>query len=111
LLSTYSGEETGVIIEPKIFGNVCLTAHPLGCARQVQEQVRYVEARPALKSPRSVLVVGSSNGYGLAVAELWRRVTTENLGQLSDIQGFREEYLRYHGFGVPGVDYTQEVEP
>jgi enoyl-[acyl-carrier protein] reductase/trans-2-enoyl-CoA reductase (NAD+) len=55
-----------MIVEPKIFNNVCLTAHPLGCARQVQEQIDYVRSRGPLPGPRRALVIGSSNGYGLA---------------------------------------------
>jgi enoyl-[acyl-carrier protein] reductase/trans-2-enoyl-CoA reductase (NAD+) len=45
------------------------------------------------------------------VAALWEQVTTENIMELADIKGLREEFLRHHGFGMPGVDYTQEVEP
>jgi enoyl-[acyl-carrier protein] reductase/trans-2-enoyl-CoA reductase (NAD+) len=45
------------------------------------------------------------------VAKLWEEVTTENLKRLSDIEGFRQEFLRHHGFGMPGVDYSQEVRP
>jgi enoyl-[acyl-carrier protein] reductase/trans-2-enoyl-CoA reductase (NAD+) len=45
------------------------------------------------------------------VAKLWERVTTENLNGLADIQGLREEFLRHHGFGMPGVDYNQDVDP
>jgi enoyl-[acyl-carrier protein] reductase/trans-2-enoyl-CoA reductase (NAD+) len=59
-----------VIIEPKIRNNVCLTAHPTGCARQVVDQIEYVRKRGAMKSaaglPTRALIVGSSNGYGLA---------------------------------------------
>jgi enoyl-[acyl-carrier protein] reductase/trans-2-enoyl-CoA reductase (NAD+) len=44
------------------------------------------------------------------VRKRWQRVTTENVERLSDIAGFRDEYLRYHGFGVPGIDYGTEVE-
>ena len=43
------------------------------------------------------------------VSRLWGQISTENVGELSDIAGFREEYLRYHGFGVPGIDYTADV--
>lgn len=46
-----------------------------------------------------------------AVAELWPSVTTENLAQISDIQGYREEFLRLFGFGLPGVDYDSDVPP
>ena len=31
--------------------------------------------------------------------------------QLADIKGLREEFLRHHGFGMPGVAYDQEVDP
>jgi enoyl-[acyl-carrier protein] reductase/trans-2-enoyl-CoA reductase (NAD+) len=44
------------------------------------------------------------------VAELWERVTTENIGELADLEGFREEFLRHHGFAMASVDYALEVE-
>ena len=46
-----------------------------------------------------------------AVAELWPQVTTENLPQLSDIAGYRTEFLKLFGFGLPGIDYTAETDP
>jgi enoyl-[acyl-carrier protein] reductase / trans-2-enoyl-CoA reductase (NAD+) len=59
-----------VIVEPKIRNNVCLTAHPAGCARQVEDQIALVKERrqPSQggKGPKRALIVGSSNGYGLA---------------------------------------------
>jgi enoyl-[acyl-carrier protein] reductase/trans-2-enoyl-CoA reductase (NAD+) len=59
-----------VIVEPKIRNNVCLTAHPTGCARQVEAQIEYVRKRGVMKSatglPTRALIIGSSNGYGLA---------------------------------------------
>lgn len=53
-------------IEPKIRQNICLTAHPEGCREQVQEQIAYVRNQPTIEGPKRVLVVGASNGYGLA---------------------------------------------
>jgi enoyl-[acyl-carrier protein] reductase/trans-2-enoyl-CoA reductase (NAD+) len=55
-----------MIIEPKIRGNVCFNAHPVGCERQVQQQINYVQAQGEIQGPKKVLVIGSSNGYGLA---------------------------------------------
>ena len=56
-----------IVIEPRIRHNICLTAHPLGCAAQVRAQVHYVRSRGALSGgPRRVLIIGASNGYGLA---------------------------------------------
>ncbi|QAY66474.1 enoyl-ACP reductase FabV [Paenibacillus protaetiae] len=55
-----------MIIQPKTRGFICTTAHPEGCAAQVQRQVEYVQAQPKISGPRNVLVVGASTGYGLA---------------------------------------------
>ena len=46
-----------------------------------------------------------------AISDVWPRVTTENLAELTDIAGYRTEFLRLFGFGLPGVDYDAEVEP
>ncbi len=46
-----------------------------------------------------------------AVAAVWPQVTTENLDTLSDIAGYRAEFLRLFGFGMPGVDYETESDP
>jgi enoyl-[acyl-carrier protein] reductase/trans-2-enoyl-CoA reductase (NAD+) len=56
-----------MIIEPKIRNNICITAHPTGCAEEVRRQIAYVKSRgTAANGPKRVLVVGSSTGYGLA---------------------------------------------
>ncbi|MFC5649838.1 enoyl-ACP reductase FabV [Paenibacillus solisilvae] len=55
-----------MIIKPRTRGFICTTAHPVGCAAQVQEQVDYVQGKPAIEGPRNVLVIGASAGYGLA---------------------------------------------
>jgi enoyl-[acyl-carrier protein] reductase/trans-2-enoyl-CoA reductase (NAD+) len=46
-----------------------------------------------------------------AVEAIWPAVTTENLSSLTDIAGYREEFLRLFGFGFPGVDYEAEADP
>ena len=46
-----------------------------------------------------------------AVEEIWPQVTTENLEAVSDIKGYRTEFLKLFGFGLPGVDYAKEVDP
>ncbi|MEK0447396.1 MAG: hypothetical protein RLZZ399_2717, partial [Verrucomicrobiota bacterium] len=33
------------------------------------------------------------------------------LAEVSDIRGYREEFLRLFGFGLPGVDYEGDVDP
>ena len=55
-----------MVVKPKIRNNICLTAHPEGCAQQVQEQIEYIRSNGPVGGPKSALIVGSSNGYGLA---------------------------------------------
>lgn len=55
-----------MIIQPKIRGFICTTAHPSGCAQNVQEQIDYVKKHGKINGPRRALVIGASNGYGLA---------------------------------------------
>ena len=55
-----------MIIQPKIRGFICTTAHPEGCARAVQDQIDWVKTQAPVDGPTKVLVIGSSTGYGLA---------------------------------------------
>lgn len=43
------------------------------------------------------------------VAELWKKVSTENLSDISDISGYRHEFSKLFGFEVDGVDYDKET--
>ncbi len=43
------------------------------------------------------------------VHEKWAEVNTENLSQISDFSGYRDEFLKLFGFGAQGVDYSAEV--
>jgi enoyl-[acyl-carrier protein] reductase/trans-2-enoyl-CoA reductase (NAD+) len=55
-----------MIIKPKTRGFICTTAHPVGCAHQVEEQIEYVKGQGLKQGPKKVLVIGASTGYGLA---------------------------------------------
>ena len=56
-----------MIIAPKTRGFICTTAHPEGCAANIQSQIDYVKSQPELSdAPKKVLVIGASTGYGLA---------------------------------------------
>nr|WP_295884031.1 enoyl-ACP reductase FabV [uncultured Devosia sp.] len=56
-----------MIIEPKIRGFICTTAHPVGCATNVQRQIDHVVVKgPVPSNSKRVLVLGCSTGYGLA---------------------------------------------
>lgn len=55
-----------MIIQPKIRGFICTTAHPEGCGKAVAEQIQYVKAKGHFECPKNVLIIGASTGYGLA---------------------------------------------
>lgn len=64
------------VIKPMIRSNICLNAHPIGCAKEVARQIDYVKSQKEKRgvktlgeggeAPAMVLVLGCSTGYGLA---------------------------------------------
>ena len=46
-----------------------------------------------------------------AVAAIWPSVVTENLAALTDIAGYRSDFLKLFGFGLPGINYEADIEP
>ncbi|WP_295335962.1 enoyl-ACP reductase FabV [Flavobacterium sp.] len=55
-----------MIIEPRMRGFICLTAHPDGCAQSVKNQIQYVKSKGTIDGAKKVLVIGASTGFGLA---------------------------------------------
>lgn len=55
-----------MIVEPKVKGFICTTAHPVGCEKNVLSQIDYVKKNGKIEGPKKVLVIGASTGYGLA---------------------------------------------
>ena len=56
-----------MIIKPRIWGFICTTSHPVGCAANVREQLEVARAAATPGAgPKRVLVIGASTGYGLA---------------------------------------------
>ena len=47
-------------------GFICLTAHPVGCAQNVKNQIEYVTSKGKIDGAKKVLVIGASTGFGLA---------------------------------------------
>ena len=82
-----------MIVEPKVRGFICTTAHPTGCYENVLKQVNYVKSQPRFaRAPKNVLVIGASTGYGLAsriAATVGANAKTICLRAV-DAAGFRE---------------------
>ncbi|AAY92604.1 trans-2-enoyl-CoA reductase family protein [Pseudomonas protegens] len=45
------------------------------------------------------------------VKQLWDQVTSENLYEMTDFVGYKQEFLRLFGFEIEGVDYEADVDP
>lgn len=55
-----------MVVQPKVRGFICTTAHPAGCEAAVKQQIDYVKSRGRVEGAKKVLVIGASMGYGLA---------------------------------------------
>jgi enoyl-[acyl-carrier protein] reductase/trans-2-enoyl-CoA reductase (NAD+) len=55
-----------MIIEPRMRGFICTTAHPKGCEQSVKNQIDYIKSKGKIEGAKRVLVIGASTGFGLA---------------------------------------------
>ena len=75
-----------MIIRPRVRGFMCITSHPIGCEANVKSQIEFIKSQSAIDSPKRVLVIGSSTGYGLAA-----RITAAFGGGASTLGVFFEK--------------------
>ncbi|MCY1202306.1 Enoyl-[acyl-carrier-protein] reductase [NADH] [compost metagenome] len=45
------------------------------------------------------------------VQALWNQVSNDNIYQVTDYAGYKQEFLRLFGFEIDGVDYEADVDP
>lgn len=45
-----------------------------------------------------------------AVEASWQKLNSENIEELSDLQGYQADFMQLFGFGVSGVDYEADVD-
>ena len=43
-----------MIIKPMVRSNMCLNAHPIGCAKEVENQIAYVKSQKAKRGTKSL---------------------------------------------------------
>ncbi|MDP5069857.1 MAG: trans-2-enoyl-CoA reductase family protein [Congregibacter sp.] len=86
-----------------------------GCIEQVDRLFResLYAAAPALDDQGRLRADGDELDPAVQaeVGELWEQVATDNLHELSDFAGYRQEFLQLFGFEVEGVDYEADVDP
>jgi len=86
-----------------------------GCIEQVDGLFRdsLYNAHPQLDSEGRLRADGKEMRPEVQnkVAELWSAVTNDNLYEVSDFKGYKQDFLRLFGFEVDGVDYDADVNP
>lgn len=45
------------------------------------------------------------------IMAIWENVNTENAESMTDLQGYRDGFVRLFGFGLPNVNYEAETNP
>lgn len=93
------------MIKPMVRSSICLNAHPQGCKQAVLNQIKYTKEQKAKndKLPgqhrpiKNVLVLGCSNGYGLA-----SRITASFAFGAATIGVSFEKAGTEKKFGTPG---------
>lgn len=45
------------------------------------------------------------------VRRIWDEISTDNINELSDLEGYRKEFFQLFGFQMDGVDYEADVNP
>jgi len=84
-----------------------------GCLEQISRMFREVLPQPALDDAGRLRLDDRelSEPVQAEVLRRWPRLTTETMGELADLSGYRSDFLRLFGFGLPGVDYDKDVDP
>jgi enoyl-[acyl-carrier protein] reductase / trans-2-enoyl-CoA reductase (NAD+) len=84
-----------------------------GCLEQIDRLFREVLPRGALDDAGRLRVDDweLSTPVQNEVKRRWALATTETLGELGDLPGYKREFLRLFGFGLDGVDYELDVDP
>ncbi|MDO3410282.1 trans-2-enoyl-CoA reductase family protein [Saccharibacillus sp. CPCC 101409] len=45
------------------------------------------------------------------VDDIWARISSDNIRELSDLEGYRREFFQLFGFETDGVDYEADTDP
>lgn len=94
-----------MVVEPKVKGFICITAHPTGCKENVRRQIEYAKKQEKKHCPKKVLVIGCSTGYGLA-----SRISAAYIGGASTLGIMFEKESNGKRTATPGFYNTKAFE-
>ena len=87
-----------------------------GCIEQINRMFRtqlYKDGRPELDEAARIRMDDWElrDDVQNTVKQIWPQVTDDNLFEITDYRGYKDEFLKLFGFGVAGVDYEADVDP
>jgi 5'-nucleotidase len=85
-----------------------------GCIEQIDRLFRDKLQAPVALDDASRVRVDDWELSDTVQAEMkrrWAMLSTENLGELADLGKYRVEFLKLFGFGLGGVDYSEDLDP
>lgn len=94
-----------MVVEPKVRGFICVTAHPEGCRENVRRQIEYAKKQERRECPKKVLVIGCSTGYGLA-----SRISAAYIGGADTLGIMFEKESNGKRTATPGLYNTRAFE-
>lgn len=94
-----------MVVEPKVRGFICVTAHPEGCRENVRRQIEYAKQQEKKECPKKVLVIGCSTGYGLA-----SRISAAYIGNAATLGIMFEKESNGKRTATPGLYNTRAFE-
>ena len=85
-----------------------------GCIEQIDRLFRDKLQAPVALDDASRVRVDDWELSQTVQAEMkrrWAMLSTENLSELADLGKYRVEFLKLFGFGLGGVDYSEDLDP
>lgn len=85
-----------------------------GCIEQIQRlfKDRLYTGAPILTDEKGRIRVDDwemRDDVQEKIAQLWTKATTENLSEIGDLAGYRNDFLNLFGFEFKGVDYIADA--
>ena len=86
-----------------------------GCIEQIQRlfKDRLYTGAPILTDEKGRIRVDDwemRDDVQEKIAQLWTKATTENLSEIGDLAGYRNDFLNLFGFEFKGVDYIADAD-
>ena len=84
-----------------------------GCIEQIYRMFKELyEGKLNLDSENRIRIddLEMAEDVQKAIEEIWPQITSENVFELSDAEDFKKEFFKLFGFGLEGVDYSEDVD-